>query len=70
MGMKNLSIDLEKEGILVMAMHPGWVKTDMGGPDALITTEQCATEMLNTLQKLNASNQGCFLRYNNTEIQW
>jgi len=70
MGMKNLSIDLEKEGILVMAMHPGWVKTDMGGPDALITTEECATEMLNTLQKLNASNQGCFLRYNNTEIQW
>jgi len=70
MGMKNLSIDLEKEGILVMAMHPGWVKTDMGGPDALITTEECASEMLNTLRKLNATNQGCFLRYNNTDIQW
>ena len=70
MGMKNLSIDLEKEDVLVMSMHPGWVKTDMGGPDALITTEECTTEMLNTLRKLNASNQGCFLRYNNTEIQW
>jgi len=70
MAMKNLSIDLEKDGILVMAMHPGWVKTDMGGPDALITTEECAMEMLNTLRKLNSSNQGCFIRYNNTPIQW
>ena len=49
MAMKNLSIDLEKDGILVMAMHPGWVKTDMGGPDAFITTEECAIEMLSTL---------------------
>ena len=70
MGMKNLSIDLEKDGILVMAMHPGWVKTDMGGPDALITTEECVAEMINTLAQLRADNHGSFLRYNNTSIQW
>ena len=70
MGMKNLSIDLEKDGILVMAMHPGWVQTDMGGPDALITTEECVTEMMNTLRELRADKHGSFLRYNNTSIQW
>ena len=28
---KNLSIELDPSGILVVAMHPGWVQTDMGG---------------------------------------
>merc|ERR1719266_2659897 len=49
MGMKNLSIDLEKDGILVLAIHPGWVKTDMGGANALISTEDCVKGMLDTL---------------------
>lgn len=39
MAMKNLSLELKDEGILVMAMHPGWVLTEMGGPNALIDTE-------------------------------
>ena len=39
MVMTNLSLELRSEGILVMSMHPGWVKTDMGGPNGLIDTE-------------------------------
>ena len=70
MGMKNLSIDLEEDGILVVAMHPGWVQTDMGGPNALISTEECVTAMLDTFDKLGNENHGHFLRYNNTSIQW
>ncbi len=68
--MKSLSVDLEKSGVLIMSMHPGWVLTDMGGPNALITTETCCKTMLETLAVLSDKDHGGFLRYNNTSIPW
>ena len=68
MAMKCLSIDLQ--GILVMSMHPGWVLTEMGAPNALINTETCAKTMIETLYALGDKDHGAFLRYNNTPIQW
>jgi len=70
MGMKSLSVDLTGTNILEMSMHPGWVLTDMGGPNAQITTETCCSTMLNTLDGLTEKDHGAFLRYNNTPIQW
>jgi len=68
--MKSLSVDLNDKGILVMAMHPGWVQTEMGGPNAMITTETCVTTMLDTIDQLGDKDHGAFLRYNNTSIPW
>lgn len=68
--MKTLSIDLKDTGILIMAMHPGWVQTEMGGPNAQITTETCCSTMLKTLDQLSDKDYASFLRYNNTPIQW
>ncbi len=70
MAMKNFSIDLRDKGVLVMSMHPGWVRTDMGGPNGLIDTETCASTMIKTLQGLTDKDHGTFLRYNNTSIPW
>merc|ERR1712202_33262 len=70
MSMKSLSVDLANTGILVMAMHPGWVLTEMGGPNAQITTETCCKTMIETLTGLTEKDHGTFLRYNNTGIQW
>jgi len=70
MSMKSLSVDLASTGILVMSMHPGWVLTDMGGPNAQITTETCCSTMIQTLAGLTEKDHGTFLRYNNTGIQW
>ncbi|TRY76693.1 hypothetical protein TCAL_07908 [Tigriopus californicus] len=66
--MKNLSIELKSDGILVMALHPGWVMTDMGGPNALINTETSVGGMIKTLSALTDKDHASFLRYDGTGI--
>jgi len=70
MSMKSLAVDLANKGILVLALHPGWVQTQMGGPNAQITTETCCKTMLDTMDGLTEKDHGGFLRYNNTNITW
>lgn len=48
----NLALELKEYGILATAVHPGWVKTEMGGPGALISTEESVTSIMNVLSKL------------------
>lgn len=48
----NLSIDLKGDGILCTAIHPGWVKTDMGGPKALVTTEESIKGVMAIMEQL------------------
>ena len=48
----NLAIEFKDDGIIATAVHPGWVKTEMGGPNALISTEESVVGIMNTLAKL------------------
>ncbi|CAB4058066.1 FGD5_6 [Lepeophtheirus salmonis] len=68
MSMKSVSIELEPAGILVMSMHPGWVETDKGGPNGMITVDECVSTMVKTISQLGEKDNGSFLRYNNTSI--
>lgn len=70
MVMKSLSIDLKPYGIAVVTLHPGWVKTDMGGSNALINTQTSVSGLRNVIEKLNLSNTGKFLAYDGKEIVW
>ncbi|ODM92681.1 C-factor [Orchesella cincta] len=67
---KNMSLDLLPKGILVIPLHPGWVKTDMGGSNALITTEECVTGILSVLENLNEDTNGHFMRFDGKEALW
>ena len=65
---RNLAADLKAEGIAVGVYHPGWVKTDMGGPNAEITPVQSVAGLVVRFDALNLSNSGCFESYDGAAI--
>jgi NAD(P)-dependent dehydrogenase (short-subunit alcohol dehydrogenase family) len=67
---KSLSIDLASQGLLAAALHPGWVKTDMGGPNGLIDANESVTGMLQVIDGLNAATSGHFFNFDGVEIPW
>ena len=68
--MKSLAGDLKSEGITVVVLHPGWVRTDMGGPDASIEAPESVTGMRAVIAGLKESDSGRFLNYDGTKIPW
>ena len=67
---RSLSVDLEPDRILVTSVHPGWVKTSMGGPGAPTTVDESTISLLNTLQTLTAQHHGCFIDYQGKILPW
>ncbi|XP_060063672.1 C-signal-like [Ylistrum balloti] len=67
---KNLSVDLKSDDILSVSLHPGYVKTDMGGPNALITSEQSVQGMMNVMAGLNEDTNGLMIDYAGKIIPW
>ncbi len=67
---KSLSIDLKEQGIICLALHPGWVKTEMGGPDAEITTRQCVDQLFSNLSELTLKDSGRFIDIDGSDIPW
>lgn len=70
MAVKSMSIDLAPRGIAVVALHPGWVLTDMGGPSAEIDTATSVSGMARVLDGLDAANSGRFYEYDGSVIPW
>jgi len=66
----SLANELKPEGFCCIALHPGWVKTDMGGPGAPLSPEQAVGHMLATIDKLVASDTGKFLQYDGRTLPW
>ena len=68
--MKSLAIDLEDQGIGVLVLHPGWVKTDMGGPNALIDALESVTGMRQVIARFTLAQSGGFLKYDGSTLPW
>ncbi|CAM2065981.1 SDR family oxidoreductase [Sulfidibacter corallicola] len=67
---KSMSIDLAPRGLTCVLLHPGWVKTDMGGPNALIDTLTSVSGMRSTLAEVGPNEAGAFFNYNGDRIPW
>lgn len=67
---KSLSIDLKALGVITVALHPGWVKTAMGGPDAEISTAECVEQLFTHLLSLSMEDSGRFIDIDGSDIPW
>ena|SRR3990167_1057664 len=69
--MKSFALDVKDKGIHVMIIHPGWVKTDMGGINGLIDVETSVSGMLKQAEKQLAQSHADILhRFDGEVIAW
>lgn len=70
MVMKCLALELAGRGIAVRVLHPGWVRTDMGGPGADLAPAESVAGMRKAIAALNLAATGRFMNYDGTAIPW
>lgn len=61
---------LASDGIAVVAVHPGWVQTDMGGSSAAISIDESAAALVALVGNLTIADSGRFLRWDGVEHPW
>ena len=67
---QGLATDLKSSNIAVIVMHPGWVRTDMGGSNADITPEESAAGILKVADDLTLAKTGQFINYDGKSVPW
>ena len=65
-----MSMDLRDCGILVAAVHPGWVKTDMGGQDADLEKSTSIESCWSVISSMTEKSTGRLLNYDGKVIPW
>jgi NAD(P)-dependent dehydrogenase (short-subunit alcohol dehydrogenase family) len=68
--MKSLSFDMKPAGIGVLIFHPGWVRTDMGGPNGLCDAPESIAGMRQQIDKFHMQKTGTFIKYDGTAMPW
>ena len=67
---KSLSIDWKEDGISILIIHPGWVKTDMGGNNANLEISDSISQMIKVIDDMTLSNSGSFVNYAGKKLEW
>lgn len=67
---KCMSLALAESGVTCVAIHPGWVKTEMGGPNAPLDAETSAGNMIGVVDRVTIEHTGSFLDHTGATIPW
>ncbi len=70
MAVRSLSIDLAPKGVICVLLHPGWVKTDMGGKSAPIDAATSVAGMRAAIERATKADNGRFLNYEGKALPW
>lgn len=70
MATRQLALALADRGIVVVALHPGWVRTDMGGAQATLAIDDAVAGLLGVIEGLAAGDSGRFLDHAGDAVDW
>lgn len=65
-----LANELRPENFCCVSVHPGWVRTDMGGPKAPMLPPDSARHLITLADRLTPGDSGKFLNYDGATMQW
>lgn len=65
-----LSGDLRGDDIIAISIHPGFIKTDMGGVNARLTLDEAIPTMVKTMDSLTMDNSGQFFNWDGKRVEW
>ncbi|MFN8372165.1 MAG: SDR family oxidoreductase [Anaerolineae bacterium] len=70
MASRGLAYDLRRQNVVVVALDPGWVQTDMGGAGASLTPHESVSGIVRVVDGLTMKDSGKFLDYRGGQHQW
>jgi NAD(P)-dependent dehydrogenase (short-subunit alcohol dehydrogenase family) len=70
MVMRSLAIDLAPQSITCVVINPGWVQTDMGGPNATLEPSESISRIRRIIATLGPERSGKFFNHTGSEYPW
>jgi NAD(P)-dependent dehydrogenase (short-subunit alcohol dehydrogenase family) len=67
---KTLATELGPDGFICLAIHPGWVRTDMGGSSANLSPEESVSAMRAVISTVTSDDNGTYRGYNGNSVEW
>lgn len=67
---KSLAVELGPEGFICIVMHPGWVRTDLGGDQAPLSVEESVTGIREVIENLSPADNGSFRTHDGKQMPW
>ena len=70
MVIRSLAVDLASRGITCVVVNPGWVQTDMGGPNANLTPSESVSRLRSLIESLGPTHSGKFFNHDGRQYAW
>jgi len=70
MATRSMAVDLADDGIVAVVLHPGWVRTDMGGENARLPVEEAVASLVRTIESLDRDRSGGFYDRDGEPLPW